>query len=118
MALLRKTDILTISRITLLWIGVSCLQFFVGYATMIEMGYDFAANDQSPWVGLRTSLLSGLIAGILGGTMIVLTWKSWLRSLPYGEAILKLFLTFTGIFAIVALGGYTRLSKSGPDNPE
>ena len=99
---MQKSDFLLILKITIFWILVSILQFLVGYGTMIEMGYDFAAQGQDPLVGLRTGLITGLAAGVFGGTLIVLAWEKWLRSVSYSKALVRIFISYTIVFLLVA----------------
>jgi adenylate cyclase len=56
-----------------------------------------------PTIYLQQSLISGMIAGILGGSGIVFLWEKWLRSKPYGKALLSIFLSYIFIYLIVLM---------------
>lgn len=90
----------TILWITLAWTLVSIMQFFIAYATFIDMDYDFSGFDVS--IPFKTSILVGLLAGIMGGSGIVFLWEKWLRVKPYGWTLRSIFITFTVIYLLVS----------------
>ena len=53
----------------------------------------------------ETSLVTGLVAGIFGGSTIVFFWEKWLRSMSYGWSLLNIFWSYTAIYLVVAVIG-------------
>ena len=49
------------------------------------------------------SLLTGFVAGILGGTCMVFFWENWLRTKPYGKALVNIAWSYSLIFLVVSL---------------
>jgi len=66
----------------------------------------------------KTSLVSGVAAGIIGGSIMVLVWEKWLRTKNYGWALSSIFWTYILVFLIVhlitGLFLHSRLSISDP----
>jgi adenylate cyclase len=52
-----------------------------------------------------SSILTGAIAGLVGGSTMVFFWEKWLRSKPYGWSILNILWSFTLIYILVAAVG-------------
>lgn len=110
-----KSQLRKIFRITIAWTLVSLIQYLIGLATLLDMDYDF--SNKSPMVPLKGSLITGILAGIFGGSMLVFGWEKWLRTKPYGIALRNIILSYTLIFFMVAIPtscyfnmGYTGLS--------
>ena len=85
--------------ITLSWTFISLFQFGIGYASIEELDLDI---DMDPLVPFRTSILTGVLAGILGGSGVVFLWERWLRSKPYGWALRSILFSYLIIFVLVA----------------
>ncbi len=86
--------------ITVGWTVISVFQFFNVYFTIID--FNLAPPAENINLFLKTSLLSGLLAGIFGGSTVVLLWEEWLRNKTYGWAIFSIFLSYTAIFVAIA----------------
>lgn len=96
-----QKQLLLVLKITIAWILVSLIQYFIGLAIIIDMGLDLTGKDlMVPFWG---SIFTGILAGILGGSMLVFGWRKWLRSQPYGIAIRNIVLSYLLIFYIVAI---------------
>ena len=99
---LLKPKIGTILWITLAWIIVSLMQFATGYTTITQMNCDMTGP-----VGVNTylvgSILTGVLAGLIGGSAVVFAWEEWLRSKEYGTALGLIFTSFTIVYLMVAI---------------
>jgi len=51
---------------------------------------------------LKGSIITGVIAGLIGGGILVFFWEKWLRSKSYGYALLNIFWSYTLVFLVVA----------------
>ncbi len=87
--------------ITLGWMFISLFRYFNGYATMIISQCD--VSDLNLPLIIKTNLLSGLLAGLIGGSSIVFIWEKWLRSKPYGQALFYIFLSFSVTYLMVSI---------------
>lgn len=87
-----------IGWITVAWTIVSLCQFGIGIAYVRELDLDIAMN---PLIPFRTSILTGVLAGLLGGSGVVFLWERWLRSKPYGWTLRSILFTYVIIFILV-----------------
>jgi adenylate cyclase len=95
-----KKRIKTILWITVAWTVLSVHQFYTGYITIIYQSN--GQTNQDPMVFLRQSIVVGILAGLIGGTTMVFIWEKWLRSKTYGWALLSIFISYIGVYLIVA----------------
>ena len=116
---MRAAAFRTIFWITISWILLAAAEF--GYTYGVLKVNDCVLSTQETWLRLSTTLLSSLMAGLLGGTLIVFTFRPWLRRLPYGVALLRLLGSFTAVFfGISILAGFflhTRDMQLPPSDP-
>ncbi len=96
-----KSEARKIFWITVGWMLISLFQFFNIYAEIRGIGCDIPGLG--PGLFLRASLLSGLLAGLIGGSTLVLVWEEWLRGKQYGWALFNIFWSFTVIFAAITI---------------
>ena len=96
-----KSQAEKIAWITFFWVLVSLSQFMIGYVALIQL--NCAMDEIDAWVYLQGSLITGVAAGLIGGSSIVLYWENWLRTKPYGKALLSMAWSYTLIFLAVAL---------------
>jgi len=96
-----KSQIEKVAWITFFWILVSLSQVLRGYLTLNQ--FNCVNEDQSVFVFLQGAVITGLAAGLIGGSTTVFFWENWLRTKPYGRALLSIALSFTLIFIVVAL---------------
>lgn len=96
-----------IAWITFAWMIVSLLNFFIGMAAVIDANYIWDANYDIGkidfWQGVYISIVSALMAGIIGGSAIVFLWEKWLRSKPYGWTLRNMFFSYIIIFNMVTI---------------
>ncbi len=96
-----KERIQKILWITVAWTVVSIYQFFVGLGSVLEVATSELKYDI--YILFRGSLLTGVIAGLVGGTVLTLVWEKWLRTQPYGWTLRSIFITYCIIFIIVSV---------------
>ena len=54
------------------------------------------------WLHLKSTLIAGVTAGLIGGSVMVLLWEKWLRSKSYGWALNSIFWSYFLVYIIVA----------------
>ena len=96
-----KSQLKKIFWITVAWTLFALFQFFSAYSTIVNLDCNMPIQD--PMVYFKGSLLTGIAAGIIGGSGIVFLWEKWLRSIPYGKALIAIFLSYTLIYFIVSM---------------
>ncbi len=93
-----------VAWITLFWIFISVLQFLLTVAAAVQFGLDLSGVD--PIEIMTGSIITGMAAGIFGGSTMVIFWEKWLRSMSYGWSLVFIFCTYSVIYAMVAtIGG-------------
>ena len=107
-----KGQIEKICWITLFWTLCAVFQFLIGYATLI--GFDVDLSGLNPVTFLKGSIFTGIVAGLLGGSLIVFFWENWLRTKSYGWSLLNIFWSYTVLFLLVHILGdlYSPVTKS------
>ena len=96
-----KSQLLKIFWITVAWTLISCYQFTIGYTTVMDLNCDL--GSLSPLVYFETAILTGILAGIIGGGSLVFVWEKWLRSINYGKALMYMFFSYIIIYLLVAI---------------
>ena len=87
--------------ITVAWTAVSLFQFMIGWGSLLEVVDDDFPFD--PMVHFQGSFITGIVAGIVGGSTLVFVWEKWLRTKPYGWTMRSMFLTYIITFFIVSI---------------
>ena len=115
-----RSQIVKILWITVFWSIVSVFQFLTSYSTLIQLDFDF--SGLSPLKFLQGSIISGLAAGLIGGSCMVFFWDRWLRTKSYRRTLFNIFWSFTMVYLIVAIisglyfhSGQLNLSFFHPD---
>jgi adenylate cyclase len=67
---------------------------------LIDMQCDL--SDVDPFFFLKASMLSGMLAGLIGGSCLVFIWEKQLRGKNYGVALLQILLGYSLVYTIVA----------------
>ena len=98
-----KDQVEKILWITFFWVLFSVLQFLTGYSTLIDLQVDLGNLD--PLIFLRGSIITGIIAGLLGGSLIVFFWEKWLRTKSYSWSLIYIFWSYTILYLIVWIIG-------------
>jgi len=98
-----KSQIEKVLWITVVWTIISVQQFVVGYLSILGFFADFNFTiPGDPMIYMQQSLIVGILAGLIGGSVIVFIWERWLRSRPYGIALISIFFSYSIIFLMVA----------------
>lgn len=95
-----RSQFVKIIWITLFWILISMSQFFTGYSTLLQFQCDIEGLKATTY--LAGSIVTGLTAGIIGGTFMVFFWQKWLRTMAYGKSLLHIFWTYTIVYLVVS----------------
>ncbi len=96
-----STQVRKIIIITIAWTLIAIFQYFMVYANLIQ--YECNNPDLDVWIHFKGSILTGVIAGIIGGSTLVFVWERWLRTKPYGWTLRSLFLSYVVVFYLVAI---------------
>ena len=87
-----RNQIKKVLWITFFWIIISFLQYSNGYATLLYFDFDFGEMNRQEY--LLGSLVTGLAAGIIGGSSIVFFWERWLRTKSYRKSLFYIWIIF------------------------
>ena len=105
-----KGQLKKIAWITLFWVLVNTLQFFTFYSTLLHLDYDLTGVNLFGY--FKGSIFTGMVAGLVGGGLIVLYWEKWLRTKSYGSSLLHIFSSYTAAYFIVAIIGQLYVNAS------
>ncbi len=97
---LSNIQIQKIIWVSISWTIISVFIFLIGYGALAEYGF---ADQIDIMIPLKASLITGVLAGVLGGFMTVLIWENWLRSRPYGWVLRNTLISYTLLFILIAL---------------
>ena len=108
-----KSQLIKIFWITIGWTLISLGQYCSTYLTLLALDCDL--HGVSPFIPLLGSLLTGILAGIVGGSFVVFLWEKWLRSREYGWTLISIMISYTIIFIVVAVptGIYSLAARAG-----
>ena len=90
----------------ILWIIIGWTFISVSYVLTIYTNLvNFEDDIQNLDIGLyiKGTIITGILAGIIGGGMVVIFWEKWLRSKTYGSSLWSIFWTYTLINFIVEI---------------
>ncbi|MGI9546524.1 MAG: adenylate/guanylate cyclase domain-containing protein [Flavobacteriaceae bacterium] len=96
-----KNQLKKVMWITIFWILVSALQYANGYATLNYFDHDLSGIDATQF--LIGSLITGLTAGLLGGSSMVFFWEKWLRTKSYRRSLFYILLTYSMVYILVGI---------------
>lgn len=96
-----RGQIIKVLWITLFWILVSMLQYANGYGTLLYFGHDLSELNANLF--FYASLITGSIAGLLGGSSMVFFWERWLRTISYRRSLFYIIISYSLVFIIVAI---------------
>ena len=96
-----------IFQVTVAWTLLSLLNYFIGIGAIVDANFISNANydigEIDHWHGIYVSLLTGVLSGLLGGTIMVFIWEKWLRSKPYGWTLRNIIISYVILFNFVAV---------------
>ena len=96
-----RSQLIKIFWITVSWTLIAVFQTLGVHAHLTHLERD--VSDLDLWLYLQGAVLTGLLAGIIGGSGVVLLWERWLRSMTYGWSLLNLLWTYTLIYLVVGI---------------
>ncbi|MDA0193843.1 MAG: adenylate/guanylate cyclase domain-containing protein [Bacteroidetes bacterium] len=96
-----KTPLIKIFWITIAWTIVAVSEFFTGLGALTSFKCDLSGYD--PFLAFKASALVGLMAGTIGGSVVVFLWEKWLRTKNYGWSLISIFFSYSLIYLIVSL---------------
>lgn len=109
-----RTELQKILWITGVWVFFSIFQSL--YDRMVLLSSDVDISGQLFWTNLLVNALATMLAGLIGGTILVTYLQRWIRNNPYGQAILFILLAFTLIICFVTILAFiTRTTISGEE---
>lgn len=109
-----KSELQKILWITGIWVFFSVAQSV--YDQMVLLSVDIEMAEGSFWTTLLINALSTMLAGFIGGAILVTYLQRWIRNNPYGQAILFILLAFTLIICFVTVLAFiTRASITGEE---
>ena len=85
------SPLIKIFWITVGWTLVALFKFFSGYSTIIDPKFqcEFAGLDIILY--LKSTLITGVVAGMIGGSVVVFVWEKWLRTKSYKWTLTSIF---------------------------
>jgi adenylate cyclase len=109
-----RSELQKILWITGIWVFFSICQSI--YDHMVLLAADVEPSGQALWTNLLINALATILAGLIGGAILVSTLQRWVRNNPYGQAILFILLAFTLIICFVTILAFvTRATISGEE---
>jgi len=98
-----KSQISKVFWITVGWTFISVYYVLIWYASLIYLERE--VSDLDLWLYIKGNLLTGILAGIIGGSLVVFFWEKWLRTKKYGSSLWSILWTFTVINFIIEIPG-------------
>ncbi len=98
-----KSQLYKILWITVGWTFISVLYVFIVYAQLINL--DLNTSDVDLWLHIKGSFMTGIFAGISGGSLLVFFWEKWLRTKKYRSSLWSILWTYTIINFIIEIPG-------------
>jgi adenylate cyclase len=115
-----RSELQKILWITGIWVFFSIAQSI--YDQIVLLSADVDIGDRPFVTTLLVNALATMLAGLIGGAILVTYLQRWIRNNPYGQAILFILLAFTLIICFVTILAFiTRATITGeepirPDN--
>jgi len=98
-----KEKAIKVLWITFSWVIISHLLFF--YENQVLSTYECDPESYNFANLYITNLIVTIIAGIIGGSLIVQLMENWLRNLPYLKALAYIFISYTIVSLTVTIMG-------------
>ena len=112
-----RSELQKILWITGIWVFFSIGQSIYDY--MVLLAADVAPEGYAFWTNMLINALAALLAGLIGGAILVSYLQRWVRNNPYGQAILFILLAFTLIICFVTILAFvTRATITGEEHIE
>ncbi|MBL0008265.1 MAG: adenylate/guanylate cyclase domain-containing protein [Saprospiraceae bacterium] len=112
-----RSELQKILWITGIWVFFSIGQSIYDY--MVLLAADVAPEGYAFWTNMLITAVATLLAGLIGGAILVSYLQRWVRNNPYGQAILFILLAFTLIICFVTILAFvTRATITGEEHIE
>lgn len=98
-----SSPLIKIFWITVSWTLVALFKFFGGYSTIIDPKFQCELAGLDITLYLTSTLITGLVVGVVGGSIVVFVWEKWLRTKSYGLALSSIFWSYILVYLGVAL---------------
>ncbi|MCH8034810.1 MAG: adenylate/guanylate cyclase domain-containing protein [Bacteroidetes bacterium] len=98
-----NSQISKILWITVGWTFISVFYVLIAYAGLFDLERD--VSDIDLWLYIKGNLMTGILGGIIGGSVVVFFWEKWLRTKKYGSSLWNILWTYTIINFIVEIPG-------------
>ena len=98
-----SSPLVKIFWITVGWTLVALFKFFSGYITIIDEKFQCNLSGLDIILHLKSTLIAGVIVGLIGGSVVVFVWEKWLRTKSYGWALGSIFWSYILIYFIVSI---------------
>ena len=105
-----KMQLNKILWITAAWTIISSFQFL--YEISVLSTLDCLHESFDFWIWWPINIVTGIFAGLFGGSITVFFFEKWFRTRPYWLAFLMVLAAYSVVFFIVANFGYQLLSDS------
>jgi adenylate cyclase len=105
-----KSRLKKIFWITVAWTFISVYYVLIVYSNLIYLERD--VSDIELWLYMQGSIMTAVVAGIIGGSLVVFFWEKWLRTKKYGSSLWNILWTFTVINFIVEIPGGLYVASS------
>lgn len=93
---MRRYAVQDILWITVAWVVMALVEVGYTHSAVSAMGHP--VEWELTRLMIATAVVSGTLAGLSGGALIVFVFDGWLRRLSYGRALLRIVTTFTVVF--------------------
>ncbi len=97
--------------ITIVWTFISVFYVLIIYVSLVSFKDDLHNVDL--WLLIKGNLITGMLAGVIGGGLMVFFWEKWLRTKTYGSSLWSIFWTYTVINFIVEIPAGLYVGSSG-----
>ena len=97
------SPLIKIFWITVGWTLVALFMFFSGYSTIIDTKFQCEIAGLDIMLFLKSTLITGVLVGMVGGSVVVFVWEKWLRTKSYRWALNSIFWSYSLVYFIVAL---------------
>lgn len=97
------SPLIKIFWITVGWTLIALFRFVSGYNTIRDAKFRCDLSGLDVMLFLKSTIVTGVTAGIMGGSFVVLAWEKWLRTKSYGWALNSIFWSYTLVYFTVSL---------------
>lgn len=96
-----KSQILKVFWITVVFTIIMVYIVLSVYGNLIDLERDVSDLDLQGFI--ERSIVSGILAGLIGGSAMVFVWEKWLRTKTYGSSLWGILWTYTIIYFVISI---------------